>query len=155
MDEVTVEIAAPPERVWALVSDLPRMGRFSPEARGGWWRRPAKGPEIGARFVGRNAHGLVQWFTRATVTECDAPKRFAFTVAESGMTWGFRLEPDGAGTRLTQWRDHTASTNPLVTAVQKSGLLGRERERLMVDGMHLSLGRIKSYLESGIPGRST
>ncbi|HBM56923.1 MAG TPA: SRPBCC family protein, partial [Acidimicrobiaceae bacterium] len=34
---VSREMAAPPEEVWALVSDLTRMGEWSPEAKGGRW----------------------------------------------------------------------------------------------------------------------
>ena len=38
-DEVSERIDAPAERVYDLVSDLPAMGRFSPENRGGRWPR--------------------------------------------------------------------------------------------------------------------
>ncbi|MQA13303.1 MAG: hypothetical protein GEV09_03775 [Pseudonocardiaceae bacterium] len=34
-DEVTVQLAAAPERVWELVSDITRMGEWSPENTGG------------------------------------------------------------------------------------------------------------------------
>lgn len=148
MDEATVVIDADPETIWALVTDITRMGEWSPEAKGGRWSGGARGPAAGARFIGFNSHGLVWWATRCTVVEFDPPHRFAFRVAESGMTWGWRMEPaDGGGTRVTQWRDHTASTNVLVKAVQRSGILGRDRERLMVDGMHRTLGALKTHLE--------
>lgn len=41
---VTREIAAPPEQVWDLVSDMTRMGEWSPEAPGGKWLGGASGP---------------------------------------------------------------------------------------------------------------
>lgn len=148
VDEATVVIDSDPETIWALITDITRMGEWSPEARGGRWFGGARGPAAGARFVGFNAHGPVWWITRCTVVEFDPPHRFAFRVAESGMTWGWRLEPAaGGGTGVTQWREHTASTNFLVRAVQRSGLIGRDRERLMVDGMHRTLGALKSHLE--------
>jgi hypothetical protein len=147
VDEATVEIDADPRAVWTLVTDITRMGEWSPEARGGRWLG-ARGPAVGARFVGFNRHGLVWWATRCTVIECDEPNRFAFRVAESGMSWGWRLDAaDGGRTRVTQWRDHTASTNVLIKAVQRSGILGRDREHLMVDGMHRTLGALKTHLE--------
>ena len=51
--EVTKVIAAAPERVYELVSDLPRMGEWSPENTGGTWIKGAKGPavEIGRAHV--------------------------------------------------------------------------------------------------------
>ncbi|MSZ72613.1 MAG: hypothetical protein F2716_09825, partial [Actinobacteria bacterium] len=38
---VTREISVAPEKIWAMVSDLPRMGEWSPENRGGEWIAPA------------------------------------------------------------------------------------------------------------------
>ena len=103
MDEAETIIATTPERVWALITDITRMGEWSPECRGGRWTGGATGPAAGARFVGFNAHGPVRWRTHCRVVECAEPHRFAFTVAENGMTWGWRIEPDAGGTRLVQW----------------------------------------------------
>ena len=36
---VVREVAASPEKVWALVTDLPRMGEWSPENQGGKGRK--------------------------------------------------------------------------------------------------------------------
>lgn len=153
MDEATTTIDAPPERVWALITDITRMGEWSPENTGGRWTRgPARGsepagPAVGARFVGSNRHGWVRWSTHCRVVECAEPARFAFTVAENRMTWGWRLEPHDGGTRLTQWRDRTAPPNLAVRALVASGLLGRDREQLMVDGMHRTLEAVRAAAE--------
>ena len=48
--EVAREIAATPEVVWALVSDLPRMGDWSPENDGGEWVKGATGPAVGGEL---------------------------------------------------------------------------------------------------------
>ena len=143
MDESSVTIDAPPERVWDLVTDITRMGEWSPESTGGRWT----GGATGARFVGSNRIGWVRWTTHCRVLECAAPSRFAFTVAENRMTWGWRLEPHGTGTRLTQWRDRAGQPNIAVRALVASGLLGRDRERLMVDGMHRTLAAVKATAE--------
>ncbi|MFC4947081.1 SRPBCC family protein [Pseudonocardia sp. GCM10023141] len=147
MDEATVTIDAEPSRVWATITDITRMGEWSPECRGGRWVGGAAGPAAGARFIGSNAHGLVRWRTHCQVVVCEPETRFAFTVAESGMTWGWRVDPEDGGTRLTQWRDHTSKT-PLVARIATgSGLLGKNRETLMVDGMHRTLEAVKTRLE--------
>ncbi|MBN9097086.1 MAG: SRPBCC family protein [Pseudonocardia sp.] len=147
MNEAVVTIDATPERVWELVTDITKMGEWSPENTGGRWIS-GTGPAVGARFIGFNAHGWLRWPTRCRVVECERPSRFAFTVAESAMTWGWRLEPDDAGTRLTQWREHTSTPNIAVKALVASGILGKDRETLMVDGMHRTLARLKAHAES-------
>jgi uncharacterized protein YndB with AHSA1/START domain len=147
VNEVTVSIDAAPERVWALVTDITRMGEWSPENTGGRWRGPVRGAVVGAKFVGANAHGWLRWRTHCTVVEAQRHERFAFSVTENGMTWGWRLEPDGEGTTLTQWRKHGRPMNPLMAAVLSTGVLGKDRERLMVDGMHRTLERVKAAAE--------
>jgi uncharacterized protein YndB with AHSA1/START domain len=147
MDEVSVHVDAPPERVWDLVTDLPNMGRFSPENTGGRWLGGASGPAVGARFRGWNRHGFVRWFTHSRVTAAEPPRHFEFEVRESGMRWGYRLEPEGGGTRLTEYREQARGVSPLVRLVQRSGLIGRDREDLMVDGMRETLERVKAAAE--------
>jgi uncharacterized protein YndB with AHSA1/START domain len=107
---VTRDIAAPPAKVWALVSDLPRMGEFSPENTGGKWVRGATGPAVGARFVGSNRNGKKQWTTTCTVSDCESPRVFAFDVSVGPVKvarWEYRIEPlESGGSRVTEtWTD--------------------------------------------------
>ena len=51
-DSVTVHMAAPPERVWDLVSDVTRIGRYSPETFEAEWIEGATGPAVGAELPG-------------------------------------------------------------------------------------------------------
>jgi uncharacterized protein YndB with AHSA1/START domain len=46
---VEMSIAAPPARVWELVTDLQLMGHWSPEYQDGEWLDVATGPLVGAR----------------------------------------------------------------------------------------------------------
>lgn len=103
--ERTVEIAATPDQVYAVVSDLTRMGEFSPECRSVEWLGGATGPVPGARFVGRNQGGPVRWSRRGRVVSADKGREFSFVTEEAGRDstlWTYRLAPAGAGTAVTE-----------------------------------------------------
>src|SRR5687767_5796747 len=51
--EASIEIQASPEVVYDLVSNLPRMGDWSPENIGGEWQGGGSG-QVGDRFLGHN-----------------------------------------------------------------------------------------------------
>jgi uncharacterized protein YndB with AHSA1/START domain len=106
--EASIDIAAPPERVWALVSDLQLPARFSNEFQGAELLGGARAAAVGARFVGRNHHPAIgSWETTATITSFDPPNVFGYDVdGEDGRpsaSWRFSLAPTVDGTRLTQW----------------------------------------------------
>ena len=102
----SVDVAAGPDEVWALVSDLPRMGRFSPENIGGHWVDGAGGPAPGVRFRGTNRNGARQWTTTVTVVACEPGRRLTFDVRTSfGVRvsrWSYEITPTAAGCRLTE-----------------------------------------------------
>ncbi|MEV4787282.1 SRPBCC family protein [Streptomyces tuirus] len=105
--EVTTWVAAPPGRVWELVSDVTRMPEMSEELRSARWAGGASGPAVGARFTGRSRHEqLGEWETTSTVVACEPEREFAWAVgdpAEPSAVWRFRLEPKDGGTVLSQW----------------------------------------------------
>ena len=109
--EVSVvrDVAAGPEVVWDLVSDLVGMGRWSPENRGGRWIDGATGPTVGAVFRGRNRIRWRRWQTNVTVIECDRPRRFAFRLkigSLGGCDWSYDIVPTLDGCRVTEsWVD--------------------------------------------------
>jgi len=106
---VTREIGAPPEELYAMVSDLERMGEWSPENEGGDWLDGVMPARPGARFRGRNRHGKKSWTTIATVVEADPGRRYAFRVTSGPVKvadWGYSFEPASMGCRVTEsWRD--------------------------------------------------
>jgi len=107
--QASTDIAAPPEKVWRLVSDLPRMGEWSPENTGGRWLAGATGPAVGARFRGSNKKGLRRWSTTCVVTAADEGKRFAFDVTYGPLsisTWDYTFSDTGKGTTVVEeWTD--------------------------------------------------
>ncbi|MFG2332439.1 SRPBCC family protein [Streptomyces sp. NPDC048604] len=106
LEESTV-VDAPPEAVYRLVSDLRNMGRWSPECRK--VLVPAPPAKSGTRFVGLNRRGPFLWFTTGRITQARQDREFAFDIDAFGLPiarWGYRFEPEGAGTRVTEyWQD--------------------------------------------------
>lgn len=99
--EVTVDL--PPDQVWDLVSDVSRMGVWSPECTyAGWLDADASVPRAGARFEGRNRYpnGDVSSVV-CVVTEAVRPVSFAWMVLDSqgdagqpASLWRYELSPD-------------------------------------------------------------
>jgi uncharacterized protein YndB with AHSA1/START domain len=115
MPDVTVSrrVSAPAGRVWELVSDLPRMGEWSPENQGGKWVGGATGPAPGARFRGNNEHRGRAWKTDATVVEADPGRRFSFRISALRLPvadWAYEIEPTEEGCVVTEtWTDRRPS----------------------------------------------
>ncbi len=142
-------MAAPADRVWDLVSDVTRIGEFSPETFEAQWLDGATGPRAGARFRGhvrRNGRGPVYW-TTCTVTGADPGREFGFSVAGLGgstaNTWRYRLEPAADGTDVTESFEMPAT---LVNRIYWT-LGGPARLRTNLDGMRTTLERIKAVVE--------
>ncbi|MEV6773817.1 SRPBCC family protein [Nocardia sp. NPDC051030] len=141
-------IAAPPERLYDLVSDITQMGRWSPENRGGRWIGGASGPVAGAYFIGFNRRGPVVWATPCQVTVADRGRRFEFDVYLIGARWGYLFEPCDGGTRVTEYRDWPYSA-PLMKLLRWTGPLGRPRDNLALDGLQKTLVRLQEIAEKG------
>jgi hypothetical protein len=105
---VTLHIDAAPLRVWGLVSDITRMGEYSPEVFEAEWLNGTTSPAVGGRYRGhvkRNEIGPTYW-TRCEITECVPGEVFEFAVMISGKvanTWRYELAAaNGGGTDVTE-----------------------------------------------------
>ncbi len=148
-ESVTVHIEATPERIWDLVSDVTKIGRYSPETFEAEWLDGATGPAVGARFRGhvkRNGIGPTYW-TTCTVQECEPGRVFTFGVGPSGKAlsvWGYRLEPSDGGTDVTE----TFELGDTGLLRVYWALLGWARGRTNRNGMRTTLERIRTEVES-------
>jgi hypothetical protein len=139
---------ASPERIWELVSDVTKIGRYSPETFEAEWLDGATGPAVGARFRGhvkRNGRGPTYW-TTCTVTACDPGREFAFGVGSPDKplnVWGYRLEPAGDGTDVTE----SFALAPILPLRIYWALFGWTRGRTNRNGMRTTLERIKAEVE--------
>jgi nitroreductase len=97
-----IDIAAPPQVVWPLVTDLNLPARFSTEFLGAEWAGNERG--VGATFHGRNQHPAVgEWTVPCFVDAWDEPRAFGWRTSSfdlPGARWRFDLEPRDRGTRL-------------------------------------------------------
>ncbi|WP_432478108.1 SRPBCC family protein [Nocardioides sp. GXQ0305] len=148
--EVSVWMDAPPAEVWDLVSDVTRIGEFSPETFEARWRRGYDGPEVGAKFKGhvkRNGVGPTYW-SACTVTACEPERVFEFSVGTDDVAvnnWGYRMEPKDGGTLVTEY--FRLETNlPLRVYWTALGFL---RRRTNEKGMRTTLERMKAVVEGG------
>lgn len=94
-------IARSPEDLYDLVSDVTRMGAWSPVCRACWWDE-GSGPEVGAWFTGRNELPDRTWETRSEVAVADRGREFAFVVNGSWTRWGYVFRPVDGGTEVTE-----------------------------------------------------
>jgi len=141
----SVHVDAAPEQVWRVVSDVTRMGEWSPECRkvvllGG-------GPvREGLRMVGVNRRGVVVWPTLSTVVRLEPGRVVAWRTRESAATWTYELEPADGGTRLTGSRDLDGfSLLTRVAAPLIGGAAGHDQE--LAVGIRTTLRRMKAAVE--------
>src|SRR3954452_15579109 len=144
-------VASSPLRVYELVSDVTRMGEWSPECRGGEWLHGQTGPAVGAEFRGHNQLGPRRWSTTSRVTAADPAREFAFSVIVRGREatrWRYRFDTIGAETAVTESFEYLWA--PLVYAVGNV-LIGRGWQ--LRRAMRSTLHRLKVAAEAG-HGRS-
>lgn len=151
---VSLHIDAPPEKVWGLVSDVTRMGEYSPEVVEAEWLGGATGPAVGARYKGhvkRNENWPVLYWTTCEITECVPGKVFEFAVMMGDRkvnVWRYDFAPgaDGAGgTDVTESFDLGEN---LFTKIWRP-LGGFLRERRNRRDMLTTLQRVKAVAEAG------
>lgn len=142
-----IEINAPVSTVWNLVSDFSRMPEWSPQCR---LMKPLGPLRPGTRTINLNRRKRLFWPTTCTVTEVVPEKKLAFRVDANGSVWTYELEPTPAGTRLVESRhaeNGLSSVSNFLQDKMMGGVSSFERE--LVDGMDMSLARIKAAAERG------
>ena len=97
----SIVVDRPAEELYDMVSDVTRMGQWSPICKSCWWDEGA-GPEVGAWFTGRNELPERTWETRCEVVAADRGREFTFVVGGSLVRWAYTFTPLEAGTRVTE-----------------------------------------------------
>jgi uncharacterized protein YndB with AHSA1/START domain len=145
---VTEEVAASPDTVYAMVSDVTRMGSWSPETTACRWIGGATGPAVGVRFRGTNKRGPLLWQTTCTVTAAEPGRRFAFDVAfgpAAVASWAYDIEPVEGGCVVTEsWSDRRVGAMR-VASMPVMGI--RDRAAHNRRGMVATLAALKATAE--------
>ena len=100
----SVVIAADPETLYDMVSDVTRMGEWSPACLSGAWEEGASA-QPGSWFTGKNKLGDFEYENRCEVTVADRGKEFAWIVGgadEGPAQWRYTFAAVDGGTRVEE-----------------------------------------------------
>jgi hypothetical protein len=117
-------IEASPERLYDLVADVTSASTRSGEVQGCVWLVGPPPGAVGSRFRGRNRAGVFRWSRVCEVVTAVRGKEFAFrTVPErfdplrrDSSVWGYLLESEDTGTRITHYYALTKPPRPWLLA---------------------------------------
>jgi hypothetical protein len=105
-DEVTIHIAAPPERLYDIIADVTRIPELSPEILRCEWLGGASSAAPGARFRATNkVSHRPSWKNRPVITVAERGREIAWSRTEpfgGTVMWRYRFEPEGSGARVTE-----------------------------------------------------
>ncbi|MBA3652928.1 MAG: SRPBCC family protein [Actinobacteria bacterium] len=141
--EKQVQIAATPEKVWAIVSDPTRTPEWSPVCRRAEWIEP------GARFRGHNRLNGARWSRECVITTSDPSRTFAFSTLFKGAEstrWRYQLDGAGGTTTLTEAYEIVAMPR-WVRALRAVPGFGAKSDRDTQWNISTSLERIKALAE--------
>jgi hypothetical protein len=146
----SVHVDAPPDVVYKLISDLPRMGEWSPECVRCDWTGGATGAAVGARFKGRNRRGARRWSTKGEVVVAEPGHELAWDVTSVfGLPvarWTYRItaSPDGGSDVVESTEDRRGRVMH-VLGYLATGV--RDRATHNTSGMESTLRRLKEEAE--------
>jgi hypothetical protein len=152
-DQVSLDIDADADALYAMVSDLPRIGEWSPECERVEWEGDVVTPTVDTTFVGHNAVGpgrRIRYQRHGRVLAADPGREFTFITDEGGREsteWSYTFSPlpDG-GTRVTEaynvrWIPTWARILDVPT----------NRHKDLLRGMRTTLERLKVTAEAAHP----
>jgi hypothetical protein len=152
-----IVISAPAHVLYGMVSDITRMGEWSPSTVAARWLDGATGPVVGARFAGDNREGSDSWTLAATVTAATRGEVFAFVTGKSegpATHWEYRLESVDGGTRVVEsfswtWMPSAGGFRARVGAqpIDVARAMVAKRRAFLIDSMCTTLANLKAAAE--------
>lgn len=121
--QTDVYVAAPPDAVWPLVTEIMTPSKFGTELQEAIWLDADRAPCLGARFTGRNFHpARGEWETTSTIVDLVHERRFAWAVGDPddpSAVWRLELAPEGSGTRLRYWAQMGPGPSGITALIEK------------------------------------
>ncbi len=146
--EDSIDVDATPEAVWSVISDLARMGEWSPQCK----KMIVFGGEVkkGARTLNVNRRGPLVWPTSAKVVTFEPNREIAFRIAENHTVWSYKIDATDAGTRVTERRTAEGGKTTAVSVFLIDKMFGGNDsfEDELREGIRETLGKIKRAAES-------
>ena len=149
-DSVELDIEADAGVLYGMVSDLPRIGEWSPECESVDWEGGVTVPVENTTFVGHNAVGpgrRIRYSRHGRVLVADPGREFAFITDEGGRestAWRYRFEPLADGrTRVTE--SYEVRWIPTWARILDVPL---NRHKELLEGMRTTLERLKAAAEA-------
>jgi hypothetical protein len=145
-----MRIEAAPEDIYDLLSDITRMGDWSPECYRCEWIDGSRAAEPGARFRGYNRSGWIRWSNVSEITTAERGRELAWIMGGNEKRyslWRYTFEPLARGTLVTE--SFQSLRHTLLGRLGALPLGGeRRREGMLIAGMEATLTRVKSAAES-------
>lgn len=150
-DQVELDIAAPADELYRMVSDLPRIGEWSPECERVEWEGEVTNPVVGTTFIGYNAVGpgrRIRYSRHGEVLAAEPGREFTFITDEGGRpstAWRYTFTPFEGGTRVTE--AYEVRWIPVWARILD---VPTNRHKELVANMRTTLENLKVAAESGI-----
>lgn len=143
--QASIEIDAPPERVWQVVADVRRTGEWSPECRR---VVPLGSVRKGTVLLGFNRRGKARWPTLSQIVRFEPGREIAWAVRTNRSVWSYRLEPTPNGTRVVESRETPRGIGRVAGWFTGLFLGGSEtHDAELESGMASGLARVKALVE--------
>jgi hypothetical protein len=136
-------------QVWAVISDVTRIGEWSHECRAAWWLDEADGPSPGVRFRGSNRAGWARWGRTCEIVTVDPPRQLVWRTVPTPLfpdstRWAIRLEPTSDGRTLIRQS---------FTVLRAPWLLDRLYARLIPAHQDRDAGLAQDIVRVGVAAR--
>ena len=148
-DQVDLVIEADAEVLYDMVSDLPRIGEWSPECERVAWEGDVTLPVEGSTFTGYNAVGpgrRIRYSRHGQVLKAERGSEFTFITDEGGRPstlWRYRFEQTAKGTKVSE--GYEVRWIPTWARILDVPL---NRHKELLAGMRTTLERLKLAAEA-------